>query len=299
MKRKNPLHWDLRSLPEEMFNDRTLSRYKKDKDARNTLKRGAVIGTVGHLPRKGSEDKWLPTVEIAIVPPHALHPYGYKISRMLRSDLLTNVKLQNLIRSLAEVKHKDSIVFIPADTLYSLENRELFTPFMMLHDLGETLFSRPEYAKYRNEISKLLLEQQIHINVRGNNFIKGRHLIPKIHAYIPRLIHVQPQLDLREEGGRGYQATGALTFLDFMGTTVDFNSDYVCDLWALWCKREELTPSNFWPVKDVIEFFAQHVALSNKIEIVRNPIPIEDFCSKLNDVFSQLLDFIKGTIIVE
>lgn len=301
MKRRNPLYWDLRSLPEEILKSRPFSRYRKDVDKPKRLKLGGVIGEVGSLPLKGAREKWLPSTQLFVLSPFALEPFGYQTYNVydLQSNIQENRELRNTIRSLVGEPRADAIIYIP--TINTLEgNPELFTPFMMLHDIGEIIFGRSIMSLGENPLSWIYWKAwevwgKYRITYEENQMLRLKGIPLSIPAYIPKLVHVQPHLPLRKFGGQGYVQQAAAVYLNYL--LPGYNTNFISDLWALWCKNERLTPANFWPIEDTMNFYSKHLATDINAVVSEYPLPVEDYCAELNEVFPIILDSIKGTIL--
>ena len=174
MKKKNPLYWKLESLPKELLKKRPLSMYRKDIDRTKRLKRGGVVGEVGHLPLNGKKEAWLPSVELVVLPAYALQPYGYEPDD-LYDKVEEDPQLPALIRRLAGLTRTDGVVYLLSDPEVFDAFDHLYTPFMMLHDLGEVILGdamrTTEYGSWGQRLKELLGKQQVHVKVHGTVLI--------------------------------------------------------------------------------------------------------------------------------
>jgi len=278
MKRRNPLYWDLRSLPEEMFQRRSLARYRKDIDARKILKRGEVKGAIGHLPRKGAQGKWLPSANLFVIPRTALFalgmpigeadPYGFPSNEM-HDWVYDNTQL---IRQHVGATNPNDIVYVLSITAVVEQTDEWLTPFMLLHDIMEDV----NPTRLESEISALGLIQCM----PGDTIYENKQL------YIPKLVHVQP-ISTRPQ---------THDTVDYYINHYDRN--YVSDLWALWCKKEKLTPNHFWLEQTILEFIRNKYAPNTEIPRCSAKIPLDEYCEMWNCYFAKILVQLQGQVVL-
>jgi hypothetical protein len=308
MKKKNPFYWDISSLPEEEFKQTALARYRKDKDTSKRRKRGAVYGSIGSLPRKGSKAKWLPSVRLFWLEAEALRtilgrrsPRG-RLRKALLPDLtdqrkylieLTQIVRQNegKIRDFLGATRSTDIIYITS-VRYTIKNQpEALTPFMMVHDIGEFLWNGG-FAKEWKEIAALAtIELAAPVNLaRGFSEPRKRFVV-----YLPKLVHLQPFPDRPQ------------THINVAAYTRPIDSNYYSDLWALWCKKERLVPAHFWRKKVLLDHLEETTPKmlggrpqkASFQDIVKQAVPIQEYCDVLNAYFSRTLDHLKGAIIID
>ena len=287
MKKKNPLYWDLQSLPEEMFQSRALARYRKDIDARKRLKRGAVKGTIGHLPRKGSQSTWLPSANLFVIPITALYALGMPSDYKHEFSTRTTDRMRAWVRSNTFQIQQELGATNPNDIVYILNIQnivssvtESLTPFMLLHDIGEDL----ENVGLSTSFEPIIMNLGAFYSDCENPLYEGKL------AYLPKLVHVQPIPERPKTHN-----TVAFYITDSIG---DPDRNYASDLWALWCKKEKLTPNQFWPIETIIEFIRNRYAPNTEKSYCWTQIDPEQYCDLWNCYFTKILAKLKGQVIL-
>ena len=273
MRRRNPLHWDLRSLPSEAFERRALSIYKKDKKRGSVKRRGKVKGFVGTYSRKGKKEKWLPSLKTYVLPTEMLNVTNIDtIANKVGATQNDFIWIED-IRGIAESHH------------------HLFTPFMMVHDIGEILFDTG-FGLLPEPIEDLMYDIQSAsiMEIESTSAVFDTEFV----SYLPRLVHVQPRI-AREGKVFGYETTSYDTVMSYM---LGDWGNLMSDLFALWAKKEHLSPNNFWRINDLVQFLEQKKGY-NTIRVVEKPINIKQYCDLLNNFFGQILDLLRGHILVE
>ena len=306
MKKKNPFHWDLSGLPEDQFKtQRSLSIYRKDVDESRIIQRGRIKARVGKYKRKDTIESWLPNTNLYLVTKLGICKH-FNLTRIKWNWLVDN---QENIRSFVGAD-EDDIVLIDDTQISAEDTYELYTPFMMLHDVYEFFSLYPgRFGSSRNvdeQIQKLVSE----------NFI-----------YVPILLH----LILKDSDNLFDFEKSNSTFLTFIRDTQNQSSD----LFALWCKNEKLFPHQFQSVERIKGIFDKmygqlvKIAKHHNIDIENdlfypddkrnfyiltriNPrlaltiilvkhfqpkLSIEEFCEQANFIFSDILDRMKGKVI--
>jgi hypothetical protein len=299
MKNKNPLHYDLSRLPESAFTRRGLSRYKKKILRKRTIKKylptlelyawteEVFLEALGYPSmdwlKYGAD---LDSEDLAVPGIQAMEFAKYFRDLGKRSDWTQ--RLENLIESLGG---DCCCVYILPRT----DELEQFTPFMMLHDLMEEIQFLGAEGEY-----PLNVEDEMSKMSYGIISIPKPTTLLKFTPFVPKLQHTHPDYEARymarseyeldrQELRKGYH------FVDY---SLNFkgNGDLVSDLWALWCVKEKLTPKNFYPPQMVVDELAKEFKL-DKSRMSWNSVTLEDYCGSLNQLFSQVLEAIRGSLI--
>lgn len=271
MKQKNPLRWDLRSLPDKSFDQRALSIYKRDANRGGIKKRGDIKGFVGTYSKQGQKSTWLPSLNIYVLPSEIL-------------DKISKDKIKNYVGA-----NSNDFIWIGDIQGIANSHHHVFTPFMMVHDIGEVLFDA-SYELLPEPLEDLMYDIQsvALMEIESKNAFDTEFV-----AYLPRLVHVQPRT-ARKGKVFGYETTSYETVMNYM---LGDWGNLLSDLFALWAKKERLVPNNFWRVNDLLTFLEEKKGYS-PIHLVKRPLPIQQYCDLLNSFFTQVLDRLRGHILV-
>ena len=309
MNKKNPLYWDLSVLDEDVFKTRAFSLYRKDKLFRKPALRGKIRSSVGTYPRVGDKLNWLPNATLRIFPLEYLERYGL-VQNIENKAFLT--EFYGDIRELAGVTNPNDIVHLARIESY-IDQGELYTPFMMLHDLGESLFAysymyaddynpRDWWERLQNEVQSVIEEAVVHLQ---HPLVFNRDERYEIIGYIPKLVHTQFPTRRPQEipnylnwiyNRRAFERVYIRPF------TPDVN--WLSDVWALWCKNGELKPQQFYTPEQLQSFLNQQLGQNIKFHsdsyydgLVEAGMPLWEWCKYANRVFSEVLNYIKGSVV--
>jgi len=309
MKKRNPLYWNLSVLDEDVFQSRAFSLYRKDKLFRTPTLRGKIKSSVGTYPRVGDKLKWLPNATLRIFPLEYLERYRLE-QDIENKEFLT--EFYEHIRELAGVTNPNDIVHLARIESY-IDQGQLYTPFMMLHDLGESLFAfshryandfnlnSPEKVYQHNAQSVI---EEAAVNLEYPLVVDG---VPRyqIIGYIPKLVHTQ-FMDNKPYSPPSYlnwiYKTRSFERVYIIPFTSDVN--WLSDVWALWCKNGELKPQQFYTPEQLQLFLNKQLGQNIKFHTdsyydgsVEGGLTLWEWCEYANKVFSEVLEYIKGSVV--
>jgi len=312
----NPLFYDLSILPEKWFERRGLTTYKKDLHDLKDITRLGHTYKVGSRKRKDVVESYLPTINLYAITAHECYAQYANVKG--RNPLTINqdnavfvkedpTRLWEYISLKYDVNiSADAIIFVIPSGFYA--QRDLFTPHMMVHDLLEVLY---EKSKKNNTKQKALFAE---LKAIGNQFRLrakfGRRsfsflpFIPKLVYYHPQYTapqYIQSKSKTKQRIERGWFFRRA-AFGYTSGTRGGMSSgDYISDLWAIWCRKEYLSPSDFWDPPLIQDAILEYGTSKYNAEGVIHGslgLSLSDYCNALNPIFSAFLQSLKGTIIV-
>lgn len=267
--KNNPLFYDLSTYPEETFRQgKSLRSYRDDRTAtQEERKRYYSRGRGGFLPRprKQQIEKWLEGLYIIVITPQAL-TLGSPKDQSAYQDLIWFGEMPPQgSKILYQGKELTEIIREYQDSPYHLhiapENPTFFgfsdqyTPFMMIHDIGEIL--------YGDDWS---------VGAESYDW-KTRKL------YLPRVRHI-------------FQKTKTEKGTKLIGTTyITSNlSDRDLDLWALYAMKNNLTVDDFlwWDDLDFLKFQTKKKIQENASKIKVSPNKFKrDVVRFYNSLFNE------------
>lgn len=208
---------------------------------------------------------------------------------MLPTEILNTANIDNIANKIGATRND----FIWIGDIHGIaeSHHHVFTPFMMVHDIGEILFDTG-FGLLPEPIEDLMYDIQSAsiMEIESSSAVFDTEFV----SYLPRLVHVQPRI-AREGKVFGYETTSYETVMNYM---LGDWGNLMSDLFALWAKKEHLSPKNFWRIDDLVQFLEQKQGYQ-RVKVVRKPIPIQKYCDLLNNFFNQILDLLVGHILVE
>jgi len=303
----NPLYYDLESLPNNYFEDRrALAIYKKDVKELKTIERHGLKYQVGKRKRKDTIQSWLPSTDLFVITTHETQKlYDLKSIGIFATNKVLREYPEILWKHM-KAKHPNlvknkSIIYVMKQDIHRI-NTEFLTPLMMMHDVMETIYQRSQYSYFREKTFELHKNIQMLVRVGGKHY--------RFTPYIPKLVFLHPDFEARQFNLRGddtrkrkgwfFIRAAAGAFFDRGGL---LDNNYLSDVWSIWCKKENISPSDFFnPVYTTQEILAvidkRFAHGTQYAKVVLDPrLSLQSYCDALNILFSKWLKQLKGTII--
>jgi len=214
------LRYDLTGFPEEFFDQRSLTSYRKDVQRLRRIRREDHSFTVGSRARKFDIEKWVPGVNVIVT--------------------------TSLDRSIPDEPIPPDSVRLVLSVHGRPQRREQLTPFMMLHEWGEALLDtdedfeglQPNAFMWRHPLRVQGVDIHVPFDWEGE---PGGH--ETLFPLLPKLHHLYPFRNWRSRENDFRRARMGRHYL------TQARSDVLSDLFALWLINRNLRPDQviFFP----------------------------------------------------